>query len=279
MQSPEFNNDPKWAHAVVGDNYFQEFYKTVSSGKEPPQMLRALASKRGVDPLTLLNHLAKGAGVKPIKPLNDELQRLKKSLPPITRRLCDTYCTNDRIVRATAVAAGSVANMPKRGAYSELLGMIRSGEGTYTSANRGTAGDSPAGIPMLDKITVGDWKKLQNSGWFALGAYQFIPETFRGAVSRLGLPDSTIMDAETQDMLAIELISGGTKRPALASYLNGQSNNLEAALTDLANEWAAVATASGSSAYSGIGGNAASIGYDAARKALIRLREQLTSNK
>ena len=79
--------------------------------------------------------------------------------------------------------------------------------------------------------------------------------------------------------LLLELISGGTKRPALTAYLNGQSNDLEAALVDLANEWAAVATAGGSSAYAGIGGNAASIGYDAARKALIRLREQLTSNK
>ena len=279
MNTPEFRKDAKFAVNSVGAANFYNSYNAMSKGGQPSEMIKNGAEMMGVDPLTFINYLAEGANVEPIKPLNDELQKLKESLPPITRRLCDTYCTNDRIVRATAVAAGSVANMPKRGAYSELLGMIRSGEGTYTSANRGTAGDSPAGIPMLDKITVGDWKKLQNSGWFALGAYQFIPETFRGAVSRLGLPDSTIMDAETQDMLAIELISGGTKRPALASYLNGQSNNLEAALTDLANEWAAVATASGSSAHAGIGGNAASIGYDAARKALIRLREQLTSNK
>jgi len=118
MQSPEFNNDPKWAHAVVGDNYFQEFYKTVSSGKEPPQMLRALASKRGVDPLTLLNHLAKGAGVKPIKPLNDELQRLKESLPPIIRRLYDTYGTPDRVGRANSVVTNRVSYSPKRGSFA-----------------------------------------------------------------------------------------------------------------------------------------------------------------
>ena len=118
MQSPEFNNDPKWAYAVVGDNYFQEFYKTVSSGKEPPQMLRALASKRGVDPLTLLNHLAKGAGVKPIKPLNDELQKLKESLPPIIRRLYDTYGTPNRVERANSVVTNRVSYSPKRGSFA-----------------------------------------------------------------------------------------------------------------------------------------------------------------
>ena len=279
ISKPEFRNNPEFAFNAFGHANFHEAYNAIYAGKEAPLMIKKGAELMGVDPLTFINHLAKGIGVDPIEPKQTTLKDIKDQLPPVTRRLMDTYPSNDRIVRGTAIAAGTVANMPKRGAYSELLGMIRSGEGTYTSANRGTAGDSPAGIPMLDKITVGDWKKLQNSGWFALGAYQFIPETFRGAVSRLGLPDSTVMDAETQDMLAIELISGGTKRPALTAYLNGQSNDLEAALVDLANEWAAVATAGGSSAYAGIGGNAASIGYDAARKALIRLREQLTSNK
>lgn len=279
ISKPEFRNNPEFAFNAFGHANFHEAYNAIYAGKEAPPTVKNGAELMGVDPLTFINHLAKGIGVDPIEPKQTTLKDIKDQLPPVTRRLMDTYPSNDRIVRGTAIAAGTVANMPKRGAYSELLGMIRSGEGTYTSANRGTAGDSPAGIPMLDKITVGDWKKLQNSGWFALGAYQFIPETFRGAVSRLGLPDSTVMDAETQDMLAIELISGGTKRPALTAYLNGQSNDLEAALVDLANEWAAVATAGGSSAYAGIGGNAASIGYDAARKALIRLREQLTSNK
>jgi len=67
----------------------------------------------------------------------------------------------------------------------------------------------------------------------------------------------------------------GTKRPRLAAYLSGKTNNVDAALDDLALEWASVASASGSSAYAGVGGNAASISRGSAREQLIKLRNAL----
>ena len=62
-----------------------------------------------------------------------------------------------------------VASIRVRKPYEQLLSTIRSGEGSWTSANRGTAGDTPNGVPGLDRMTVSQWKDL-HQGYFALGA-------------------------------------------------------------------------------------------------------------
>lgn len=157
--------------------------------------------------------------------------------------------------------------------YEPLLSRIRSGEGGWTSANRGRAGDTPGGIPGLDRMTAGQWKDLQRQGYFALGAYQFIPSTFAGALQRAGMSDDTVMNADNQSLLAIELISGGVKRPVLSGYLDGAHDDVYGAANDLANEWAAVKNSSGVSAYEGIAGNSASIPQDEIVQLLMQLRE------
>lgn len=167
-----------------------------------------------------------------------------------------------------------VASIRVRKPYEQLLSTIRSGEGSWTSANRGTAGDTPYGVPGLDRMTVSQWKDLQkNQGYFALGAYQFIPSTFAGAVKRAGFSEDTVMTPDNQDLLAIELIEGGTKRPVLSSYLNGTSDDVYAAAEDLAKEWAAVKTSKGTSAYEGIAGNSGSISQDRIVQLLMQIRE------
>ena len=167
-----------------------------------------------------------------------------------------------------------VASIRVRKPYEQLLSTIRSGEGSWTSANRGTAGDTPNGVPGLDRMTVSQWKDLQkNQGYFALGAYQFIPSTFAGAVKRAGFSEDTVMTPDNQDLLAIELIEGGTKRPVLSSYLNGTSDDVYAAAEDLAKEWAAVKTSKGTSAYEGVAGNSGSISQDRIVQLLMQIRE------
>ena len=123
-------------------------------------------------------------------------------------------------------------------------------------------------------MTVNQWMDLQkNQGYFALGAYQFIPSTFAGAAKRAGFSGDTVMTPENQDLLAIELIEGGTKRPVLSSYLNGTSDDVYAAADDLANEWAAVKNSRGVSAYEGIAGNSGSISQDRIVQLLMQIRE------
>lgn len=277
IQEPDFKTNPKKAVNAVGAANFYNSYDAIKAGKAPKQIITKGAELLGVSPLTFMNYLAKGAGQDPIE-VNDTLMDLRKNAPLITRRLYDTYRTNERVSRANVISQGMLGSAPRRGAFSEVLGMIRSGEGNYTSANRGTAGDSPGGIPGLNSMTVGRWKQLQREGWFALGAYQFTPDTFEKAVKRLGLSDDTVMDESNQDLMAIELISGGVKRPTLAGYLKGANNNEEGAAAELALEWAAVAGSSGRSSYAGIGGNAASIGYEEAKAVLRRLRQRLNPN-
>ena len=178
---------------------------------------------------------------------------------------------------------GRTANLPVRPAFEQsgLLPLIRGGEagGNYNAANRGFAGDTPEGIVNLDTLTVANWNAFYATGYNALGAYQFIKGTFQGAVKRLGLDRNTIMDKKTQDLIAIELITGGVKRPALSAYLNGESDDLDAAVKGLYREWAAIATETGDSEYDGLAGNAANVSNDEAREALQRLRQMLTSTQ
>ena len=163
-----------------------------------------------------------------------------------------------------AVAVVEVAacgGMAANGAVAELLRRIRSAEGSYTSINRGRAGDTPGGMPSLTSMSVGQVMEMQRLGEaFAVGAYQFIPETLRGAVQRSGTASDERFSPEVQDRLALELILGGSKRPQLAAYLKGQSGNLNAAERGISNEWAGVKGPSGRGAYDGdSAGNYASV--------------------
>lgn len=155
--------------------------------------------------------------------------------------------------------------------FNSVLALLRSGEGGWDSANRGTAGDTPGGVAGLSRMTLGQWKGLQSRGYNALGAYQFIPRTLKLAASELGLSDNTVMTPEVQGRLAVQLMVG-SKRPNLASYLHGRSNDIGAALDDLALEWASVHTRGGGTAYRGIGGNAASIPRSRAQQVLQQAR-------
>lgn len=145
-------------------------------------------------------------------------------------------------------------------AIEPLWGEFGRYEGGLFSYNRGTAGDTPNSdlrnffggrVP-----TVAEIMQLQSQGKvFAAGQPQFIPGTLRGAVNRSGIDTSLPFDETTQKLLAAELMYGGTKRPTLARYLTGQSNNLNAAQNDIALEWAAFKGSSGRGAYDGIAGN------------------------
>jgi hypothetical protein len=163
----------------------------------------------------------------------------------------------------TGRAMASAGSRP----FSPVLALLRSGEGGWDSANRGIAGDTPRGIPGLSSMTLAQWKSYQRQGYNALGAYQFIPRTLELAAREAGISDRTVMTPAVQDRLAVQLMIG-SKRRALAAYLRGHGNNIEAALDDLALEWASVATRGGGTAYPNQGGNRASIGRDRARRAL-----------
>lgn len=151
----------------------------------------------------------------------------------------------------------------------DLKNEIASGEGDYGAYNRGTAGDTPRSQQSIDiqNLTVGQVMQLQSQGQlFAVGKYQFIPGTLSEAVRSTGVDLSQKFDSSTQEQLFPYLISE-SKRPKLAKYLAGESNNEDAAINDLAHEFASIPTTSGRGAYDGDrAGNKASGGLNRVQK-------------
>ena len=143
-----------------------------------------------------------------------------------------------------------------------LMDLIARGEGDYNAVNRGRAGDTPGGIDGLtdktfDQFTVQQVIVMQASWLYAVGRYQFIPETLRFAVSMSSVGMKDRFDSETQDKLMAALIL--YKRPAIGAYLRGDHDYIGWALDELAKEWASVEYRQGRGFYDHIGGNRAHV--------------------
>ena len=161
-----------------------------------------------------------------------------------------------------------------------LAELIGSGEGGWDSVNRGRAGDTPGGIRTItgrsfEQMTVGEVIQLQKKKIFAIGRYQMIPGTFRTAVLKSKTPHTALLTKELQTKLFATLLE--YKRPRIASYLKGKSTNLEAALDDLAREWASVAWRDGYSYYHGLAGNRASVSRHKAGEVMKAVRYTIVS--
>ena len=143
-----------------------------------------------------------------------------------------------------------------------LMDLIAQGEGNYNSVNRGRAGDTPGGIEYVmgrtfDEYTVADVIRMQDWMLYAVGRYQFIPDTLRFAVAMSDVEMTDKFTPETQDRLMAALIL--YKRPAIGAYLRGDHDYVGWALDELAKEWASVEYRNGRGFYDHIGGNRAHI--------------------
>tara|TARA_B110000259_G_scaffold182643_1_gene226581 strand:- start:869 stop:1894 length:1026 start_codon:yes stop_codon:yes gene_type:complete len=140
--------------------------------------------------------------------------------------------------------------------YKGLLDLIAKGEGDYNSSNRGTLKNKILGSThntkrdnkSLTEMTIAEIKVKQaitdpndKDRLFAIGRYQLIPTTFNMAVKSLGIDENTKFTEDVQDKFGEWLIKG--KRPNLGDYLNGESDDRDAALLDLAMEWASIPVA------------------------------------
>ncbi len=169
---------------------------------------------------------------------------------------------------------------PIPNAIASLLKFIYSGEGGYESYNRGRAGDSlgkqwPGGLQNLTIAEVIELQRLNKI--FAVGAAQFIPDTLKIALKGSGLKENNLFSADNQDRLTINLLLGG-KRPKLASYLRGASDDLDGAQIELAQEWASIPMPNGKGFYDGdSAGNIATQKVSDVRAALKNAQASLMS--
>jgi hypothetical protein len=167
--------------------------------------------------------------------------------------------------------------------YPDLASLVVRGEGGINSVNRGNAGDTPGGAKSifgknLTDMTIGEIMQAQREGRvFAVGKYQFIPDTLAGAVKYTKVPLNAKFNSATQNRLFDYLID--VKRPEIGAYINGKSNDRRTAVQQLAREFASVGLeypeagrVRGQSRYAGTGRNRASISPEAAASVIDKQR-------
>ena len=171
-------------------------------------------------------------------------------------------------------------NFPDFGGLAELVrGGESLGSGLYNAFNGGTT--DTAGEMDITSKTIGEMEQMQADGdVFAVGAYQFTPNVLTEARVYSGLRKDDIMTPENQDRLFWGMLLSGRKRPSLAAYLTGQSDDLNAAHEDLALEFAAIQGPDGKGMYDNDkAGNYARIDANLVRESLIAARKLLMNRE
>jgi muramidase (phage lysozyme) len=165
------------------------------------------------------------------------------------------------------------------GAWEYAIRKGESGDAGY-DAVYGLARGVPENFKPTD-MTVGEVLKAQQAmikagtKSTAVGKYQLIKETLQEAVNKLGIDPNEQFTPELQDRVAIDYLLK-VKRTKVKDYLEAENptrEQEEAALIDLAKEWASFPVPStGRSYYAGDGLNKAHISVEEAKEALRSLR-------
>ena len=194
---------------------------------------------------------------------------------------------NDLAIEGVEADTNTATQTPAENKPVEILDFISSGEGGYGASNRGTSGGKIIGSTLdntvrggkkLTEMTLGEimeYQKIKDPNntdrLFAVGAYQFIPDTLKVAMKGAGLSKDTVFTPEVQDRLGVELLIG-SKRPNLAAYIKGKSDDIDAAMLDFAKEWASAPDPSTGKSYYG-SGNKAKHSVEQTRRALMSARQ------
>lgn len=104
---------------------------------------------------------------------------------------------------------------------------------------------------------------------FAVGKYQIIPKTLKEAMEKMKLSGNEKFDEKLQERIFNEFLAG-SKRPALAAYRSGKSNDIDAAMLDASKEWAGLPNPkTGKSYYDGDGRNHANVSLEEVKAGLM----------
>lgn len=208
----------------------------------------------------------------------------RKSLSILNRAINDLAI--DGVEQPDTVDTGSIPTPEGM----DVLKFISSGEGGYESSNRGTSGDNIIGSTNsttrggkpLSKMTLGEIKGYQRikdpnnpNRLFAVGAYQITPDAMDAAMKAAGVNDNTVFTSDVQDRMGLGLMLGN-KRPKLAAYIKGESNDINAAMLEFAKEWASVPDPRTGNSFYG-SGNKAQHTVEETRQALLNAREAYAS--
>ena len=175
---------------------------------------------------------------------------------------------------------------------NSALGLImKKAEGDYGVVNTGKRHGYKAARVNLEGMTVAQVMAAQARGDFnAAGRYQIIGSTLRDAVKTLGLSGNEMFDKTMQDRIFVEYLLKH-KRKAVWNYIHGKSDNLNAAMLAMSQEWASFAAPAGAkthrglisdgnmSFYAGNGVDKASVGAAQSAAMLQQLRAQVAASR
>tara|TARA_R100001510_G_scaffold57584_1_gene66286 strand:- start:314 stop:3217 length:2904 start_codon:yes stop_codon:yes gene_type:complete len=164
--------------------------------------------------------------------------------------------------------------------YGGFARIIRDGESSnnYTAVNYGERLNYKGGvIEGLDNTRLSDViEDLKGNKYNAAGAYQFQLEPLKETIKAAGLSLDDKFTADVQDRLFWARMMNSIRLDA-RDYIIGKSDDLDAALLDIAQEFAAAPMSNGKGYYDGDeAGNKANIDLELLKSKLKLARKQIT---
>ena len=135
-----------------------------------------------------------------------------------------------------------------------IIGQAESPRAGYDAVQHGAAIKPPKHPTDMTIGEIYDWIAATPGQPHAIGRYQFIPDTLRRVVTKVGAKRSDRFTPVLQDMLADVLLADAGFRDFVAGDLDQQKF-----MNNLAGIWAGLPTSSGRSKYHGVAGNWATI--------------------
>ena len=162
--------------------------------------------------------------------------------------------------------------------YGGFSQIIKNGESdnNYNAVNIQKGDEFTSGIvDGLDQKTIGEVLTDQlNGDYRAAGAYQFKYDSLNETYERAGLTKDSIFNRDNQDRIFWARMVN-SNRPNIRAYLIGESDDLNAALLDVAREFAAAPDSTGKGLYDDDGRNQARIDLELLKDSIKEARKQL----
>ena len=162
--------------------------------------------------------------------------------------------------------------------YGGFSQIIKNGESdnNYNAVNIQKGDEFISGIvDGLDQKTIGEVLTNQlNGDYRAAGAYQFKYDSLNETYERAGLTKDSIFNRDNQDRIFWARMVN-SNRPNIRAYLIGESDDLNAALLDVAREFAAAPDSTGKGLYDDDGRNQARIDLESLKDSIKEARKQL----
>lgn len=153
------------------------------------------------------------------------------------------------LVAGVAHSAGTLTGVVVNSALGQIM---KKAEGDYGVVNTGKRHGYRAARVNLEGMTVAQVMAAQARGDFnAAGRYQIIGSTMRDAAKTLGLSGNEMFDKKMQDRIFVEYLLKH-KRKAIWNYIHGKSDNLNAAMLAMSQEWASFAAPAGAKTHRGL---------------------------